>query len=134
VWIVGVRVVAIDDSEVFLEAAGQVVEAVPGFRLIGCASSGEEGIELAAREHPDLVIVDLILPGIDGLETSKRLHALSPEPVVILCSIEDDPRLKGEHLACARDAFLPKAEFSRASLIRVWHEQTSAGDHSGKHA
>ena len=127
----GVRVLVVDDSEVFLEAASQVVAAVPDFELVGRAASGEEAIELARRLHPDLVIVDVILPGIDGLETCRRLHSLRPAPIVILCSVEHDPRRQHEGLPCARAPFLSKADFSRASLIRVWNEQTAGAPLTG---
>ena len=120
-----VRVLVIDDSEVFLEAASQVVSAVPDFDLIGRASSGEEGVALAAGERPDLVIVDVILPGIDGLETCRRLHALTPPPMVILCSVEDDPRRRIEGMPCNDAPFLSKADFSRSSLVKLWQEQES---------
>ena len=120
-----VRVLVIDDSEVFLEAASQVVSAVPDFRLIGRAATGEEGVALATNERPDLVIVDVILPGIDGLETCRRLHALTPPPMVILCSVEDDPRRRIEGLPCGGSPFLSKADFSRSSLVRLWQEQES---------
>ncbi len=129
----GVRVLVIDDSDVFLEAASQVVSAVPGFLLIGRASSGEEGIAMAATEQVDLVIVDVILPGIDGLETCRRLHSLRPEPLVILCSVEDDPRHGVQGLPCSAAPFLSKADFSRASLVRLWHEQATSAN-SGKQA
>lgn len=127
-----VRVLVIDDSDVFLEAASQVVSAVPGFRLVGRATSGEEGIELAAGEHPDLVIVDVILPGIDGLETCRRLHSLSPEPLVILCSVEDDPRRRLDGLPCSQAPFLSKADFSRSSLIGLWHDHAPATEAGGQ--
>jgi DNA-binding NarL/FixJ family response regulator len=125
---VGVRVLVIDDSDVFLEAASQVVSAVPGFQLVGRASSGEEGLELALGERPDLVIVDVILPGIDGLETCRRLHSMSPEPFVILCSVEDDPRRRLEGLPCAQAPFLSKADFSRTSIVRLWQEHSHTAD------
>jgi DNA-binding NarL/FixJ family response regulator len=121
---VGVRVLVIDDSDVFLEAASQVVRAIPGFRLVGGASSGEHGIELASTEHPDLVIVDVILPGIDGLETCRQLRRLDPQPFIIMCSVEDDPRRRIVGLPCSQAPFLSKADFSRASLVRLWQEQT----------
>jgi DNA-binding NarL/FixJ family response regulator len=125
---VGVRVLVIDDSEVFLDAASQVVDAVPGFQLVGRASSGEEGVELASGKQPDLVIVDVILPGIDGLETCRRLHSLSPEPFVILCSVEEDPRRRLDGLPCGDAPFLSKADFSRTSLIRLWQEHAPIAD------
>ena len=129
----GVRVLVIDDSDVFVEAACQVVSAVPEFELVGRATTGEEGIELAADQHPDLVIVDVILPGIDGLETCRRLHRLSPDPVVILCSVEDDPRGRIQGLPCTEAPFLSKADFSRTALMRLWQESSTWSD-AGEHA
>ena len=112
-------------------AASQVVSAVPDFDLIGRASTGEEGVALASGERPDLVIVDVILPGIDGLETCRRLHALTPPPMVILCSVEDDPRRRIEGLPCSGSPFLSKADFSRSSLAKLWQERGSAAGRVG---
>lgn len=127
-----VRVLVIDDSDAFRAACRDVVHSIPSFVDVGEASTGEDGISLAATVDPDLVVVDIVLPGIDGLETCRRLRARSPAPLVILCSVDDDPRLPGRNLPCSDSPYLSKAAFSRSALIEIWHRRRAppgVGDH-----
>ena len=73
-----VRVLLVDDQEPFLRAMAAVVAETPGFEVVGRAASGEEALDLAATLLPDLVLMDVNLPGIDGLEATRRLLARRP--------------------------------------------------------
>jgi CheY-like chemotaxis protein len=117
-----VRVLVIDDSEVFLEAVLDIIDSIPEFRLVGQAASGEDGVALAMRVHPDLVLLDLILPGMDGLETCRRLRSRHPSPFIVLCSVEEDPRRGQQSMPCAEAPFVRKTALSRAMLLSLWHE------------
>src|SRR3954454_23340081 len=88
-----VGVVSVDDQALFRGAVRAVVDATPGFTFLGEAARGEDGVSLAAQLHPDLMLVDVRMPGISGLETSDRLARLSPRPFVVLVSADDQPRL-----------------------------------------
>ena len=68
-----IRVVVADDHPPFLRAARAVVGATPGFELVGAAGSGEEAIELAATARADLVLLDVHMPGIGGIEAARRI-------------------------------------------------------------
>jgi len=118
-----VAVLVVDDSEVFLAALRAVMASSAELELIGEAMSGEEGVALAGRLHPDLALVDVILPGIDGLETCRRLHGLEVAPFVVLCSVNDDPRTAGPGLPCSDDPFMPKAAISVAALLELWRHR-----------
>ena len=83
---VGVGVMTVDDQAVFRQAAREVIEATDGFVHLGEAGSGEEAIALAGELDPDLVLVDVRMPGIDGLETARRLGAAHPASTVVLIS------------------------------------------------
>ena len=73
-----VRVLLVDDQDPFLRAMAAVVEETPGFEVVGRAVSGEEALDLAATLLPDLVLMDVNLPGIDGLEATRRLLSATP--------------------------------------------------------
>ena len=85
-----VRVLVVDDQAAFLRAMTSVVHETPGFQIVGEASSGEESLIVAAQLLPDLVLMDVNLPGIDGLESTRRLLGLDYPPVVLLLSTYDE--------------------------------------------
>lgn len=115
-----VAVLAVDDHPAFRAAVRVVIDATPGFELIGEAASGEEALTLAARCDPDLVLVDIHLPGLDGVELARRLRATAAPPVVVLMSSDDDPALTHAPGACGAATFLPKTRLARAELAKVW--------------
>src|SRR3954452_17198077 len=108
-WSPAVGVVSVDDHALFRRAVRAVVDATPGFTFLGEAARGEDGVSLAAQLRADLMLVDVRMPGISGLETSARLARLSPRPAVVLLSADDRPQLPELALAHGAIAFLPKA-------------------------
>ena len=78
-----VRVLIVDDQEPFRRAMGAVVEETDGFVVVGSATSGEESLVAAAELRPELVLMDVNLPGIDGIEATRRLTSGPDGPVVI---------------------------------------------------
>ena len=84
-----VRVLTVDDQIVFRRAAHDVIAATPGFEPVGDAESGEEALAEVERLRPELVLLDVRMPGIGGIEAARRIAAAHPETVVVLISIED---------------------------------------------
>ena len=84
------RVLAVDDSEVFLRAVGDVVRAA-GFELVGSALTGEDAVRLHAELRPDVVLLDLHLPGIDGHETARRIARSRSATTIVLMSADPPP-------------------------------------------
>ena len=84
-----VRVLTVDDQVVFRRAAHDVIAATPGFEPVGDAESGEEALAEVERLRPELVLLDVRMPGIGGIEAARRITAAHPETVVVLISIED---------------------------------------------
>lgn len=115
-----VRVLVVDDQAAFLRAMTSVVQETPGFEIVGQASSGEESLEVAARLLPDLVLMDVNLPGIDGLATTRRLLAEDCAPVVLLLSTYDDDA--GEHFVAESGAaaYVTKSAFGPDRLKELW--------------
>jgi len=114
-----VAVLAVDDQAAFRGAVREVVEATEGFELVGEASSCEEALALVREHDPDLVLVDVRMPGIDGLETTRRLSAAHPGTTFVLVSTDElDPPCD----ACGAAAFLPKQAFGQVALRRLWAE------------
>lgn len=81
-----VAVLVVDDQELFRGIARALVGVVPGWRVVGEAASGEEGVALAERIRPAVVLMDVYLPGIDGIEATRRITATDPAVSVLLMS------------------------------------------------
>ena len=115
-----VRVLLVDDQAPFLRAMGAVVEETAGFAVVGEALSGEESILAAAELLPDLVLMDVNLPGIDGLEATRRLLEGESPPLVLLLSTYDEDA--GAHFVAESGAaaYLTKSAFGPEQLREVW--------------
>jgi DNA-binding NarL/FixJ family response regulator len=84
-----VLVLTVDDQASFREVARRVVEVVPGFRWIGEACTGEEAVAFVRRQAPDLVIMDVRMPGMGGLDAAQRITADAPGIAILLVSAEE---------------------------------------------
>lgn len=118
----GVRVLVVDDQEPFRRAMATVVDVTEGFVLVGEVASGEESLAAASELRPQLVLMDVNLPGIDGIEASRRLRSSPEGPVVVLLSTYDEDRfdLVGSGAAC----YVSKAAFGPDRLVEAWEDAT----------
>jgi len=86
-----ISIILIDDHEIVRNGVRAYLDTMPDFHVVGEASSGEEAVDLVSDLIPDIVLLDLILPGIDGVETTRRIKKISPRTqVVILTSYHED--------------------------------------------
>jgi DNA-binding NarL/FixJ family response regulator len=115
-----VSVLAVDDHAAFLGAVRAVVGATSGFDVVAEAQSGEDALDVAARCGPDLILVDVHLPGIDGCEVTRRLNIIDPAAVVFLLSSDDDPALHDVSASCGAAVFMAKTRFGRQALASAW--------------
>jgi CheY-like chemotaxis protein len=113
-----VRVLVVDDQDPFRRAMVTVVEETDGFVVVGTAASGEESLETAEAVGPQLVLMDVHLPGIDGLEATRRLTHRGGGPVVVLLSTYDEDQFDLEGSGAA--AYIAKAAFGPDRLLEVW--------------
>ena len=113
-------VLIVDDQAPFRVAAAAVVEATPGFRVVAVAGSGEEAVLLAPRLHPDLVLMDVQLPGVDGWEATRLLRSLPTPPVVVVLSGTDVGDTEDLIASSGALCYVPKAAFGPQGLSRAW--------------
>ena len=119
------RVLIVDDQECFRRAAQSLISATAGFEAVGESASAEEALEAAVQLRPDLVLVDVRMPGIDGFETSRRISAVVPDAVVVLVSADPEPD-PDQVEASGAAAFVPKEALNRSMLQALW-QQHGAG-------
>jgi len=120
------RVLAVDDSDVFLRVAASVISDTSGLRLVGAAGSGEEAVRLLPELQPDLVLVDLNMPGMDGIETTRIIHRDEPRTIVIVVSA-DLAGLSDVARAAGAAATLEKRDFAPHTLDALWLEHMPDG-------
>lgn len=106
-----VRVLVVDDQSPFRDAAGAVLGAMSGFTVVGSAATGEEGLALARALGPDLVVLDVNLPGLSGVEVAHRLAQEGASAVVVLVSTYDESELGDELSQCGATGYLRKSDF-----------------------
>ena len=113
-------VLIVDDQAPFRLAAAAVIEATAGFRVVAVAGSGEEAVLLAGRLHPDLVLMDVQLPGVDGWAATRLMRSLPAPPVVVVLSGGDVDDVERRVRSSGALGYLPKAAFGPHTLSQAW--------------
>jgi len=123
---VTVRVLIVDDQEPFRMAARMVVEATDGFEVVGESPTGEGSVEAAKDLNPDLVLMDVNLPGINGLEATRQILSQSNSVVILLLSTYEEEEYAPRAAECGASAYIPKSSFSPERLADAWAAATAA--------
>ena len=116
-----VRVLTIDDQAIFRAIARDVIAATAGFEAVGEADCGEAGIEAVGRLSPDLVLLDVRMPDVSGIEVARRLITMHPEVVVVLISIEERIDVPSAALL-GSIPLVRKQDFGPRLLRKLWSE------------
>ena len=117
-----VGVLVVDAHQAFRRAAREVIEAaLPEFVLVGEATSGEHALAAMDDLDPDLVLIDVRMAGMDGIETCRRVRAAHPDAVVVLVSTDDLLNLPAEVGFCGAADLVSKQDMKPALLRRLWH-------------
>jgi DNA-binding NarL/FixJ family response regulator len=117
-----VGVLIVDDQAPFRDVARTVVALSPGFEVVAEAASGEDAVAAAAERHPQLVLMDINLPGISGLEATRRIMDAQPETIVILLSTYTRDDLPDDARNCGAAKYVHKEDFSPMVLRETWEE------------
>jgi two-component system nitrate/nitrite response regulator NarL len=114
------RIVTVDDHAPFREAARALIEMVPGFELVEECPDGETALQVVERVDPDMVIIDVRMDGLDGIETARRMRTQGSSRVIVLATSGELGEL--EHLAAASGAaaLVRKHWFTPRLLRGLW--------------
>jgi DNA-binding NarL/FixJ family response regulator len=118
-------VVVVDDQAPFRLAAKAVLRRLDCFELAGEASSGLEAIELVELLHPALVLMDINMPEMNGIEATRRILSAHPETVVFLCSTYDVEDLPPGAADSGASAYVNKERFGAEMLRQLWAARDS---------
>jgi two-component system, NarL family, invasion response regulator UvrY len=118
-------VVIVDDQAPFRLAARAVLRRLSCFELAGEASSGPEAIELVDAVHPELVLMDINMPGMSGIEATRRILSANPDIVVFLCSTYNVEDLPPDAADSGASAYVNKESFGTETLRRLWADRGS---------
>jgi two-component system, NarL family, invasion response regulator UvrY len=113
---VTVRVLVADDQVPFRRAARSLIAATDGFELVGEAASGEQAVELARSLRPDLVLMDVEMEGLGGIEAARTIAGADPRVVTILVSTYPESDLPSGAAACGAGGYLHKSDLRADSL------------------
>jgi two-component system invasion response regulator UvrY len=120
-----VPVVVVDDQVPFRLAARAVLRRAEGFELIGEAATGEEAVTMVADLRPMLVLMDINMPGINGIEATRQIMAVAPETVVFLCSTYQLSDLPPDAITSGARAYVNKEDLGAEELRRLWDQRES---------
>jgi DNA-binding NarL/FixJ family response regulator len=104
-----IRALIVDDSQVMRDTLGVFLQVQPGIEVVGAAPSGQETLRQAQALRPDLVILDVQMAGMNGLQTTEQLRQMHPDMPVILISDFDFPELRQAGRASGAESFLAKS-------------------------
>jgi DNA-binding NarL/FixJ family response regulator len=113
-------VLAIDDQPVFLRAVRELINATTGMFVVAEGGRGEEAVELAESLRPDLVLMDVYMPGLGGVEAARQMKAAHPSTVIALLSTTHPDELSCQGGSCPADALIWKSDLRPSVLEEIW--------------
>ncbi len=116
-------VMVVDDQAPFRMAARAVIRRSEGFTLAGEAENGVKALELANEIHPDVVLMDINMPEMGGIEATRRIVAEIPDTFVILCSTYDISDLPPDAKESGARAYVHKEQLGATTLRRLWEQR-----------
>ncbi len=121
-----VPVLIVDDQAPFRAVARTVVAMTPGFEVAAEADSGEGAVSEARNIAPGLVLMDINLPAMNGIDATRQILAEAPDTVVILLSTYSSSDLPADAASCGAAAYVHKEDFSPDEVLRIWDARIGA--------
>jgi two-component system, NarL family, response regulator NreC len=103
-----IRLLLVDDHEVIRTGLRMLLESQPNIKIVGEANSGAQAFEMAGRTKPDVIIMDITLPDISGIEATRRIKQLHPKIAIVALTIHEDEQYFFEMLQAGASGYVPK--------------------------
>ena len=103
-----IRLVLVDDHQIVRAGLRMLFQAEPDMVIVGEASRGDEALELVRTLHPDVVIMDVVMPGMNGIEATRRIKEASPETAVLALTMHEDEEYFFAMLHAGASGYIPK--------------------------
>ena len=122
-----------DDSPQARSAISRLLQSLPGIDVIALASDGKEAVLLAASSNPDLILLDLQMPGMNGLEVLRALRDRNLLARIIMVTLHDSPEIRAECRQGGTDGFVAKSDLAHdlpKEIARIFNN--NSGDHNSR--
>lgn len=119
----GFKILIVDDHEVVRQGIRTILRSRPQWEVCGEAINGRDAIEKTKSLDPDVIIMDITMPEMSGIEATRRILAAHPDVVVFLCSTYDAGDLPPDAAASGASAYLNKEKFGAEVLGRLWADR-----------
>jgi len=123
-----IRVLIVDDHRMFAQAISLLLQAEVNIEVVGIATTGESAVQTCSTGCPDVVLMDIHLPGMDGVQTTRRLLEKCPATRVVVVSAISDSRVVAEALEAGARAYVPKTEVANKVIGII---RKSVGENGG---
>jgi DNA-binding NarL/FixJ family response regulator len=114
-----IRILVVDDSIAFLNMVASILSDHENLIVVGAAQNGSEALYLAADLHPDIVLLDVNMPGLSGIETTPHLRQILPWAGIIILSFQNSDTYKELALVAGADYFIPKDTLAYALIPAI---------------
>lgn len=114
-----IRTLVVDDNPTFLRSFSRMLSSYAELLVVGEASSAAGAVEQINSLHPDLVLMDMVMPDINGLEATRIIKSKPGAPRIIICTLHDDIRYETAATAAGADGFLAKSALSSSLLLTI---------------
>jgi DNA-binding NarL/FixJ family response regulator len=110
------RILVADDQTSFRQRMQEMTHAIPWTSIVAKSKNGLETIELVKRHRPDVVLMDIVMPGIDGIEATRRIKEIAPQTKVIAITAYDNAEFPKRSIEAGADLFIKKEELDSETL------------------
>jgi two-component system invasion response regulator UvrY len=107
------RTVLVDDNQAFLALSKHLLAPIESVEVIGFGYDGFDAVRLAEELHPDLIIMDLVMPGMGGLQATRLIKAQHQPPLIVIASYYDDAEHREHAAAAGADGFVGKNAYEQ---------------------